>query len=164
MTADSGEAVVPLSDLGRQLGLGPVNVPSRNNRLIRTLDRAEQFGLAFSSVGVPGESMTLGIHSEIALIPNRLLERLPYAARQYHAATVEAVNEALTSAGLPTLHRYAAPPDVAPAGPVSSSGVRPPAVTPRPPAVAPPRTRQAVPPMARLDAHAPAPTAPDLSL
>jgi len=164
VTADSGEAHVPLSDLGRQLGLGPVNVPSRNNRLIRTLDRAEQFGLAFTSIGVPGESMTLGIHSEVAVIPNRQLERLPYAARQHHAATVEAVNEALTSAGLPTLRQYAPPPDVAPARPVSSSEVRPPAVTPRPPAVAPPRTHRAVPPMARLDAHAPAPAAPDLSL
>jgi hypothetical protein len=164
VTADGGEAHVPLSDLGRQLGLGPVNVPSRNNRLIRTLDRAEQFGLAFTSIGAPGESMTLGIHSEVALVPNRLLQRLPYAARQHHAATVQAVNQALTSAGLPTLPHDAAPPDVAPTGPAPSRWVRPPTVTSRPPAVEPPRTRQAVPPMARLDAQAPAPTAPDLSL
>jgi hypothetical protein len=164
VTADGGEAHVPLSDVGRQLGLGPVEVPSRNNRLIRTRTRAEQFGLAFSSINVPGESMTLGITSEIALVPNRMLERLPYAARQYHAATVEAVNEALTSAGMPTLHRHAAHRDVAPAGPVSPGGVDRPAVTPRPTAGAPTRTRQAVPPMARLVAHAPAPTAPDLSL
>jgi hypothetical protein len=164
VTADGGDAHVPLSDLGRQLGLGPVNVPSRNNRLIRTLDRAEQFGLAFTSIGAPGESLTFGIHSEVALVPNRLLERLPYAARQYHVATVEAVNDALTSAGLPTRRQHPAPPDPAPTRPVSSSGVRPPAVTPRGPAIAPPRTRQAVPPIARLDAQAPAPTAPDLSL
>lgn len=164
VTADGGEAHVPLSDLGRQLGLGPVEVPSRNNRLIRTLTRAEQFGLAFSSINVPGESMTLGINSEIALVPNRMLERLPYAARQHHAAIVEAVNEALAAAGLPTLHRHAARRDVAPAGPVSPGGVHRPPVTPRPSAVAPTRTGQAVPPMARLDAHAPAPTAPGLSL
>jgi hypothetical protein len=164
VTADGGEAHVPLSDLGRQLGLGPVNVPSRNNRLIRTLDRAEQFGLAFTSIGAPGESMTLGIHSEVALVPNRLLERLPYAARQHHAAAVDAVNEALTSAGLPPLARHTPRQEVAPAGQASPTGVRTAAVTPRPPAVAPPPTRQAVPPMARLDAQAPAPTAPDLSL
>jgi hypothetical protein len=164
VTADGGEAHVPLSDLGRQLGLGPVNVPSRNNRLIRTLDRAEQFGLAFTSIGVPGESMTLGIHSEVALVPNRLLERLPYAARQHHVATVQAVNEALTFAGLPTLPQHAPPREVGSARQAWTGVVRSPAVTPRPPAVEPPRTRQAVPPMARLDAHAPAPTAPDLSL
>jgi hypothetical protein len=164
VTADGGDAHVPLSDLGRQLGLGPVNVPSRNNRLIRTLDRAEQFGLAFTSIGAPGKSMTLGIHSEVALVPNRLLERLPYAARQHHAATVEAVNQALSSAGLPPLHRHAARAEVAAAGPMSPGGVRRPPVTGRPTAVASPQPRQAIPPMARLDAHAPAPTAPDLSL
>jgi hypothetical protein len=164
VTADGGEAHVPLSDLGRQLGLGPVEVPSRNNRLIRTLDRAEQFGLAFTSIGVPGESMTLGIHSEVALVPNRLLERLPSAAWQHHVATVEAVNEALTAAGLPPLARHAPAREVAPDREASTRGVRPPDVTPRPPAVAPPRSRQAVLPMARLDARASAPTAPDLSL
>lgn len=164
VTADGGDTHVPLSDLGRQLGLGPVNVPSRNNRLIRTLDRAEQFGLAFTSIGAPGESMTLGIHSEIALVPNRLLERLPSAARQHHLATVEAVNEALTSNGLPPLARHARARDVAPAREPSASGVRPADGSTWPPAVVPRRTRQAVPPMARLDARASAPTAPDLSL
>jgi hypothetical protein len=164
VTADGGEAHVPLSDLGRQLGLGPVNVPSRNNRLIRTLDRAEQFGLAFTSIGAPGESLTLGIHSEVALVPNRLLERLPSAARQHHLATVEAVNEALTSAGLPPLARHVPARELAPDRQAQPRGVRPPDVTPRPPAVAPPPSRQAVPPMARLDARASAPTAPDLSL
>lgn len=131
VTADGGEAHVPLSDLGRQLGLGPVEVPSRNNRLIRTLTRAEQFGLAFSSIDVPGESMTLGINSEIALVPSRMLERLPDAARQYHAVAVEAVNEALTSSGLPTLQRHAVRRDVALAGPVSPGGVHRPPVTSR---------------------------------
>ena len=53
VTADGGEAHVPLNDLGRQLGLGPVEVPSRNNRLIRTLTRAEQFG-AHDLVDEPG--------------------------------------------------------------------------------------------------------------
>lgn len=164
VTADGGETHVPLSHLGRQLGLGRVEVPSRNNRLIRTLARAEQFGLAFSSIDVPGTSMTLGINSEVALVPKRLLERLPHAARHYHAATVEAVNEALTAAGMPTLHRHAGPADVAPDGPSSPGGVRCSPLTGRPLSVTSPRPRQAVPLMARLDALASSLTASDLSL
>src|ERR687898_2117109 len=57
LTSSNGEAHVQLSDLGRQLGLGAVEIPSRNNKLVRTLSRAEGFGLAFTSVGVLGESM-----------------------------------------------------------------------------------------------------------
>ena len=103
LTSSTGEAHVPLNDLGRQLGLGAVDVPSRNNKLVRTLGRAEQFGLAFTSMGVPGGSMTFGIHNELALVPTRLLQRLPELARQRHVAAVEAANEALTAAGLPAL-------------------------------------------------------------
>src|SRR5918994_2507855 len=59
LTSTSGEARIPLADLGRLLGLGAVDVPSRNNKLVRTLARAEQFGLAFTSLGAPGEQVDL---------------------------------------------------------------------------------------------------------
>jgi hypothetical protein len=59
------------------LGLGPADVPSRNNKLVRTLARAEQFGLAFTSLGVPGEQLTFGIHGHVALVPARLLTGCP---------------------------------------------------------------------------------------
>jgi hypothetical protein len=71
--------------------------------LVRTLARAEQFGLALTSLGVPGEQLTFGIHGHVALVPARLLDRLPEVARQRHVAAVEAANEALTAAGLPAL-------------------------------------------------------------
>jgi hypothetical protein len=102
LTSPTGEARIPLSDLGRLLGLGAVDVPSRNNKMVRTLGRAEQFGLGFTSIAVPGESVTFGIHNELALVPFRLLERLPDVARQRHVAAVEAANEALTAAGMPS--------------------------------------------------------------
>lgn len=163
MTADSGEASVPISDLGRQLGLGPVNAPTRNNKFIRTLDRAEQFGLAFSSFGAPAESITFGTHNEIALIPNRMLDRLPTAARHHHLATVEAVNDTLEASGLPAVRSHLPARDVAPPGPASAATARR-FVAPQAPAVEAPRTRQAVPPIARLEARTPTRTTPDLSL
>src|SRR5918995_2432605 len=86
LTSTSGETRIPLSDLGRLLGLGAVDVPSRNNKLVRTLGRAEQFGLAFTNVGVPGETVTFGIHSHLALVPTRLLDRLPEVAMKRHVA------------------------------------------------------------------------------
>jgi hypothetical protein len=75
LTSATREARIPLADLGRLLGLGPVEVPSRNNKLVRTLARAEQFGLALSSLGFPGERVTFGIHDQLALVPARLLDR-----------------------------------------------------------------------------------------
>jgi hypothetical protein len=57
---------------------------------------------------VPGESVTFGIHNELALVLFRLLERLPDVARQRHLAAVETANEALTAAGLPALRSAAA--------------------------------------------------------
>jgi hypothetical protein len=161
LTASTGEAHIPLDDLGRQLGLGTVDVPTRNNKLVRTLGRAEQFGLAFTSVGAPGKSMTFGIHNEVALVPARLLQRLPELARQQHAAAVEAANEALTAAGLPALR-----------SPVPATGraaEQPRATAPTPAAGrvarAGERALHAVPPIARLDARAAATTPPpELSL
>ena len=88
LTAESGEARLPLNDLSRLLGLGAADVPSRNNKLVRTLARAEQFGLAFTRLGVPGEQVTFGIHDHVALVPARLLDRLPEVARQWHVAAV----------------------------------------------------------------------------
>jgi hypothetical protein len=96
-TSTGGEARIPLADLGRLLGLGAVDVPSRNNKLVRTLARAEQFGLAFTSLGVRGEQVTFGIHEQLALVPAWLLERLPEVAKQRHVAAVAAANEALTA-------------------------------------------------------------------
>src|SRR5215204_2139582 len=103
LTSTRGEARIPLADLGRLLGLGAVDVPACNNKLVRTLARAEQFALAFTSIGVPGEHVTFGIHDQVELVPARLLERLPEVARLRHVAAVEAANEALAAAGLPAL-------------------------------------------------------------
>jgi hypothetical protein len=98
LTSTTGEARIPLADLGRLLGLGAVDVPSRNNKLVRTLARAELFSLAFTGLGVPGEQVTFGIHERLALVPARLLERLPDIARQRHETAVAAANEALAAA------------------------------------------------------------------
>jgi hypothetical protein len=85
------------------LGPGAVDVPSRNNKLVRTLARAEQFGLAFTSLGVPDKRVTFGIHDQLALVPARLLDRLPEVARQHHAAAVDRANQALSDGGRPAL-------------------------------------------------------------
>jgi hypothetical protein len=161
LTSPTGEARIPLSDLGRLLGLGAVDVPSRNNKLVRTLGRAEQFGLAFTSIGVPGESVTFGIHNEIALVPTRLLERLPEVARQRHLAAVEAANEALTVAGLPALR----PPLPTAWRAAERTGAIAPASETHRPSGASQRALHAVLPTARLDASATATTPPrELSL
>jgi hypothetical protein len=103
LTADSGEAHIPMGELSRLLGLGRVGeVPGRNNKLVRTIVRAEQFGLGFTSLGV-GEGATFGIHDQVAVVPARLLERLPEVALQRLLAAAEAANKTLTAAGLPAL-------------------------------------------------------------
>src|SRR5918996_4904077 len=99
LTSTTREARIPVTDLSRLLGLGQVVDPSaRNNKLVRTIVRAEQFGLAFTILGVP-EGATFGIHDQVALVPARLLDRLPEVAMQRHVAAVEAANEALGAAG-----------------------------------------------------------------
>jgi hypothetical protein len=161
LTASGDEARIPLSDLGRQLGLGTVDVPSRNNKLVRTLGRAEQFGLGFTSIGIPGESMTFGIYSEIALVPTRLLRRLPEAAMRHHAAAVEGVNEALAAAGLPAL-RSLPPTTERVAERPGAAGPAVPAGRASQPA---PGVLHAVPPIARLDSQVSRSTPPpELSL
>jgi hypothetical protein len=103
LTADSGEARIPMADLSRLLGLSRVvDASARNNKLVRSIVRAEQFGLGFTSLGVP-EGATFGIHDHVALVPFRQLERLPGIAWQRHLAAVKAANEALRNAGLPAL-------------------------------------------------------------
>jgi hypothetical protein len=161
LTSSGAEAHIQMSDLGRQLGLGTVDLPTRNNKLVRTLGRAEQFGLAFTSVGVPGESMTFGIHNEIALLPTRLLQRLPHAARQHHVAAVEAANEALEAAGLPALRSPVPATERTPERPGTAAPAMPANRLPR----GATRVPHAVPPIARLDAHASTSTPPpELSL
>jgi hypothetical protein len=161
LTSPTGEARIPLSDLGRLLGLGAVDVPSRNNKLVRTLGRAEQFGLGFTSIGVPGESVTFGIHNELALVPFRLLERLPDVARQRHVVALEAANEALTAAGLPALRS----PQPTTERAAERPGADAPAVAADRPSRLGQRAVHAVPPIARLDAGALASTPPpELSL
>ena len=161
LTAESGEARLPLNDLSRLLGLGAADVPSRNHKLVRTLTRAEQFGLAFTSLGAPGDQVTFGIHGHVALVPARLLDRLPEVARQRHVAAVEAANEALTAAGLPAL-RSAVP--AAWRTPERPESVARTSTTHSAPAE-PRRALHAVPPIARLDASAAATTPPpELSL
>jgi hypothetical protein len=161
LTSPSGEARIHFADLGRLLGLGAVDAPSRNNKLVRTLSRAEQYGLAFTSLGVPGEWMTFGIHDQVALVPARLLHRLPEVARQRHVAAVETANEALRAAGLPALR--------SPVPAAWRALERPGAVdrtsTPNPVPAKPQRALHAVPPIARLDASAAASQPPpELSL
>jgi hypothetical protein len=161
LTSTSGGARIPLADLGRLLGLGAVDVPSRNNRLVRTLARAEQFGLAFTSLGVPGEQVTFGIHEQLALVPARLLERLPDIARQRHEAAVAAANEALTAVGLPALRS----PQPAVWGAAERTRAVARTSTPDPVPAKPQQAVHAVPPIARLDAHASTSTPPpELSL
>jgi hypothetical protein len=161
LTPADGEARIPLADLSRLLGLGAADVPSRNNKLVRTLTRAEQFGLAFTSLGVPGAQVTFGIHDHVALVPARLLDRLPEVARQRHVAAVGAANEALTAAGLPAL-RSAVPADWLPPerpGTVARTS------TTHPASAEAQRALHAVPPIARLDARpAATPPPPELSL
>ena len=147
LTADSGEARIPMSELSRLLGLGRVgDIPGRNNKLVRTIVRAEQFGLGFTSLGV-AEGATFGIHDHVALVPARLLERLPEVAWQRHVAAVEAANKTLTAAGLPALQS----PLRSPQGAAERLGA---ASTPEPVPAQSHRTLHAVPPIARLDAPA----------
>ena len=153
LTSAASEARLPVQDLGRLLGLGTPEVPTHNDKLFRTMARAEQFGLAFTSVGVPGEHVTFGVYNHVAMLPSRLLRKLPEVARDYHAATVERTNRILTETGLPALR-----------SPVSEDGQapradRPPAPTRSPGATAIERPAHAVPPTARLDVSATAPSA-----
>ncbi|HEX6236614.1 MAG TPA: hypothetical protein VFZ68_05445 [Acidimicrobiales bacterium] len=143
LTAPTGEAHVPFPELGRLLGLGATEAPTRNNKLVRTLVRAEQFGLGFTNVDAPGSLVTFGIHDRVALVPHRLLERLPEISRQHHAAAVVRVNEALADHGLPAL-RSPLPP--------GWHTERPGAATTGQAPVVAGRERDAVPPTARLDA------------
>jgi hypothetical protein len=156
LTAESSEAHLPLNDLSRLLGLGPADVPSRNNKLVRTLARAEQFGLAFTSLGGHGEQLTFGIHGHVALVPARLLDRLPEVARQRHVAAVEAANEALTAAGLPALRSAVPAAWRTPERPETAAKT---STTQSAPAE-PRQALHAVPPITRLDASAAATTPP----
>jgi hypothetical protein len=157
LTAESGEARIPMDELSRLLGLGRVgDIPGRNNKLVRTTVRAEQFGLGFTSLGV-AEGATVGIHDHLALVPARLLERLPEVACQRHVAAVAAANKTLTAAGLPAL-RSPLP---------GSQGAKRfgAAATPEPAPAQPQQALPAVPPVARLEAHASASVPPpELSL
>jgi hypothetical protein len=110
---------------------------------------------------VPGEQVTFGIHDHVALVPARLLDRLPEAARQRHVAAVEVANEALRAAGLPALRPAVAAAWQTLSAPRPSPGPRPPIRRRR----SPRRALHAVPPIARLDASAAATTPPpELSL
>jgi hypothetical protein len=161
LTAATSEARIPIADLSRLLGLGRVVDPSaRNNKLVRTIVRAEQYGLGFTSLGVP-DGAAFGIHDHVALVPARLLERLPEVAWQRHVAALEAANEALEAAGLPALR------SPLPAASRTSEGPATAVRTPRPGPVGgrPQCALHAVPPIARLDTQASASTPPaELSL
>jgi hypothetical protein len=161
LTAESGEARIPMADLSRLLGLGSVaDLPGRNNKLVRTIVRAEQFGLGFTSLGV-SDGATFGIHDSVALVPGRLLERLPAAALQRHVAAVEAANEALEAAGLPALRSRLPDAWRTSEGPVAADRTR----GAEPVGARQQRALHPVPPIARLDAHTAASTPPpELSL
>jgi hypothetical protein len=161
LTATTSEARIPMADLSRLLGLGRVVDPSaRNNTLVRTIVRAEQFGLGFTSLGVT-EGATFGIHDHVALVPARLLERLPEVAWQRHVAAVDTANGALKAAGLPALQSPL--PAVWQGSEGPTAGVR--TLRPGPVAGRPQGALHAVPPSARLDAQASASAPPpELSL
>ena len=135
-------------------------MPSRNNKLVRTLARAES-GLAFTSLGVLGEQVTVDIHGHVAMVPARLLHRLPEVARQRHVAAVDAANGALTAAGLPALRSDVPAAWRTPERPETVARTS----TTHSAAAKPRRALHAVPPIARLDASAAATTPPpELSL
>ena len=163
LTAADGEARLPVQELGRLLGLGTSDTPTHNDKLLRSMERAEQFGLAFTTVGAHGDAITFGVYDHVALLPHRLVRKLPEVARQRHVAAVERTNQLLTEAGLPTL-RSLQPSDglvVSAGGP---GGQRGPAHRVRTQAPTPARAAtHAVSPTARLDAAATA-TAPSASL
>jgi hypothetical protein len=161
LTATSREARIPMADLSRLLGLGRVVDPSaRNNKLVRTIVRAEQYGLGFTSLGVP-EGATFGIHDHVALVPARLLERLPEVAWQRHVAAVETATEALEAAGLPPLQSPLRPASQTSEGPAAAERT----ATPGSVGARPQQALHAVPPIARLDAQASGSTPPpELSL
>jgi hypothetical protein len=161
LTATTRDARIPVTNLSGLLGLGRVVDPSaRNNKLVRTIIRAEQFGLGFTSLAVP-EGATFGIHDHVALVPARLLERLPEAAWQRHVAAVETANEALQAAGLPALQSPLPTASRTSAGPAAAV----PTATPGPVGARPHQALHAVPPIARLDVQASVSTPPpELSL
>jgi hypothetical protein len=168
LTAESGEAHIPMGELSRLLGLGRVgDIPGRKNKLVRTIVRAEQFGLGFTSLGV-AEGATFGIHDHVAMVPAQLLKRLPEVAWQRHVAAVEAANKTLTAAGLPALRSPLPGSPGAGGRAVPGHGAAERlegASTPEPVPAQPQRTLQAVPPIARLDAQASASAPPpELSL
>lgn len=103
LTAAEGEARLPVQELGRLLGLGTSDTPTHNDKLLRSMGRAEQYGLAFTTVGAPGDAVTFGIYDHVALLPHRLVRKLPEVARERHVAAVERTNQFLTEAGLPAL-------------------------------------------------------------
>jgi hypothetical protein len=105
--------------------------------------------------------VTFGIHNELALVPLRLLERLPDVARQRHVAALETANEALTAAGLPALRSPLPTTERAAERP----GADAPAVAADRPSRLGQRALHAVAAIARLDAGASASTPPpELSL
>jgi hypothetical protein len=53
----TGEARLPLPELGRLLGLGAAEDRTATGKLVRTLVCAKQFGLAFTSAGVPSQGV-----------------------------------------------------------------------------------------------------------
>ncbi len=103
LTAAEGEARLPVQELGRLLGLGTTDTPTHNDKLLRSMARAEQYGLGYTSVGAPGDHVTFGIYDQVALLPHRLVRKLPEVARERHEAAVERTNQLLDVAGLPAL-------------------------------------------------------------
>ena len=153
LTSASGEAELPVQELGRLLGLGTSDTPTHNDKLLRSMARAEQYGLGFTSVGGPGDHVTFGVYDQVALLPHRLVRKLPEVARERHLATVERTNQLLTEAGLPAL-RSPRPSD----GLVVSAGAPAGRYRTQAPTTAESATH-AVSPTARLDATASAPSA-----
>lgn len=83
LTATTRETRIVLADLSRLLGLGRVIDPSaRNNKLVRTIVRAEQVRSRLHEPRGAPEGATFGIHDHVALVPARLLDRLPEAPWQ----------------------------------------------------------------------------------
>ncbi len=152
LTSADGEARLPVQQLGRLLGLGTTDTPTHNDKLLRSMARAEQYGLAFTSVGAPGDHVTFGIYDQVALLPHRLVRKLPELARQRHEAAVERTNHLLDEAGLPALRSPRLSDDLAVSAGAPGERARTQAPTTA-------RAARAVSPTARLDATASAPSA-----
>lgn len=76
LEADGERTTVDVAELAASVGLGSHAAPSRNSRIVATLNRLCQFGLAEAHSG-PGEITLYRVRTAWAPITRRQAERLP---------------------------------------------------------------------------------------